>query len=457
MTDLVFYGGVNEIGGNKILVRDHDAALFFDFGHSFTQGNHFFVNWLRPRRLYGVRDYFEFHLLPPLNGLYREDLLLHTSLSYRPPLFQGVFLTHAHFDHVGHLSFLDAGIPIYCGSCTRLFMASHEESTLTTFGLHEYHTFRTGDRFTMDSLQIEPIHVDHSIPGAYGFLIHTPHGTIVYTGDLRAHGPKHEMTQEFVERAVASDPIALITEGTRMLDWDPRTNYSEKEVKQYCHEIISQTDKIVFITHYGRDMDRFRTMYEVTKAAGRQLVISTRLAHLLFTLRQDEQLELPNPLTDNTILVYYRRKQSGTYAETDYYYWERLFMDKLVTSQYVHHYQDDLVMDLGFYQLGELIDIQPPRGSHFIHSMSEPFSEEDIEDQVMRNWLQHFGITFHQLHASGHLNRDELTNMITRIDPNRVFPIHTEHPNLFQTLPSPVTLVQKGCTYSLAATGNSAS
>jgi mRNA degradation ribonuclease J1/J2 len=257
------------------------------------------------------------------------------------------------------------------------------------------------------------------------------------------------MTQEFVERAVACDPVALITEGTRMLDVDPRTNYSEEEVKQRCHTIISTTEKIVFVTHYGRDMDRFRTMYEVTQAAGRQLVISTRLAYLLLTLRRDEQLDLPNPLTDDTILVYYRRKHTGTYAETDYYHWERGFMDKLVTGQYVHDHQPDLVMDLGFYQFGELIDIQPEPGSHFIHSMSEPFSEEDIEDQVMHNWLQHFGITFHQLHASGHLNRHELTRMITQICPNQVFPIHTEQPHLFQTLPYPVTVVQQGHAYRL--------
>ena len=81
--------------------------------------------------------------------------------------------------------------------------------------------------------------------------------------------------------------------------------------------------------------------------------------------------------------------------------------------------------------------------------MSEPFSEEDIEDQVMHNWLKHFGITFHQLHASGHLNRQELTAMITQIHPDRVFPIHTEQPHLFQTLPFSVTTVQQGHTYPL--------
>ena len=35
MTSLTFYGGVNEIGGNKILLEDRDTKIFLDFGQSF--------------------------------------------------------------------------------------------------------------------------------------------------------------------------------------------------------------------------------------------------------------------------------------------------------------------------------------------------------------------------------------------------------------------------------------
>ncbi len=52
-------------------------------------------------------------------------------------------------------------------------------------------------------------------------------------------------------------------------------------------------------------------------------------------------------------------------------------------------------MNLDFYQFTELIDIRPDRGSLFIPSMSEPFSEEDLEDEVMHSWLDHFDLSFH--------------------------------------------------------------
>ena len=37
MTSLTFYGGVNEIGGNKILLEDKDTRVFLDFGKGFSR------------------------------------------------------------------------------------------------------------------------------------------------------------------------------------------------------------------------------------------------------------------------------------------------------------------------------------------------------------------------------------------------------------------------------------
>lgn len=63
-------------------------------------------------------------------------------------------------------------------------------------------------------MEIEPIHVEHLVLGAYGFIIHTSEGPVVYTGDIILHGSKPEMTSEFIEKAKKSKPVALITEGT---------------------------------------------------------------------------------------------------------------------------------------------------------------------------------------------------------------------------------------------------
>ncbi|MFB0523357.1 MAG: MBL fold metallo-hydrolase RNA specificity domain-containing protein, partial [Candidatus Bathyarchaeia archaeon] len=82
-------------------------------------------------------------------------------------------------------------------------------------------------------------------------------------------------------------------------------------------------------------------------------------------------------------------------------------------------------------------------------SMSEPYSEEDIEDTVMHNWLDHFKIKFHQLHASGHLDRRQLTDLVRYIKPKKIFPIHTENPRLFRREIDNVRLPKYGKRFTM--------
>jgi mRNA degradation ribonuclease J1/J2 len=124
-------------------------------------------------------------------------------------------------------------------------------------------------------------------------------------------------------------------------------------------------------------------------------------------------------------------------------------MDKMVNHEFVHKNQREVLMDLGFNQFAELIDIRADAGSHFIHSMSEPFSEEDIEDAVMHNWLDHFGMQFHQLHASGHMNRNQLTDFINYVKPKRIFPVHTENQQLFRKISNNVQTIKRGKRYEI--------
>ena len=451
MVKLVFYGGVNEIGGNKILLEDKGTKIFLDFGQSFTFGAEFFTSWLQPRNLNGLEDYFEFGLLPKIRGLYSKEMLAATNLAYAEPEIDCVFLSHAHFDHIEHIPFLDPNIPVCMGVGTKLFMESMEETGyFADYGEHPCNKFRTGHKIEIDNFTVEPIAVDHSIPAAYGFIIHTSEGAVVYTGDLRRHGPRKDLTENFLKRAQEVEPIALICEGTRIASKETRQNYSENQVKEFSDKIVAGTDKPVFVMHASRDIDRFKSFYEVAKNNNRKIVITPKTAYLLTKLLDDEHLAVPDPLKDDYLVVYYKKKKSGTYNEKDYFTWERKFMNKMVDCEYVRKNQSKLIMDLDFFQFGELVDIKPEAGSEFIHGMSEPFSEEDIEDQVMHNWLDHFKMHFHQIHASGHMSKDQLVEMVKDIQPKQAFPVHTENQQLFKTLCRNMQTIEQEKEYNLS-------
>lgn len=68
-------------------MQDRDTKVFFDFGESFTWGSDFFVDWLVPRSVVGLKDYFESDLVPKLKGLYSEDAVRFTDPKHQKPLF----------------------------------------------------------------------------------------------------------------------------------------------------------------------------------------------------------------------------------------------------------------------------------------------------------------------------------------------------------------------------------
>jgi len=127
--NITVHGGKNEIGGNKILLEHKDTRIFLDFGKSFTCGLDYFTGWLFPRRINGLGDYFHCGLLPQISGIYAKEKLVFTDLPYTEPTIDAVFLSHAHFDHIAHIEFLDPEIPVYLGVGTKLFVESQEETS----------------------------------------------------------------------------------------------------------------------------------------------------------------------------------------------------------------------------------------------------------------------------------------------------------------------------------------
>jgi ribonuclease J len=369
-------------------------------------------------------------LLPRLEGLYAEEQIRLTDIPYKTTNYDGVLVSHAHVDHVGYLNFLDESLPVYCGETSKTILGALLDSGGTDVNPSSFKGFRTGDKLRIGSLEIEPIHVDHSIPGAYAFIIHTTEGTVVYTGDLRLHGPAGKMTEEFIAKAAEEQPIALLCEGTRVGQEESHKLHSENEVKEAAQKIVSNTSRLITTSFYGRDIDRINTFYSIAKASDRKFIVNMKMALLLSRLKDDPHLVIPDILSDENTLVYKKRKKTGVYDEKDYFKWERPFVEKAVDHKYVHDNQSKSIIAIEPSSFTELIDIRPDPGGYYIYSMSEPHSElEAVDEEIQRNWLNHFQLNYSQIHASGHAPPKDLDMIINKIRPKTLIPIHTEHPD----------------------------
>jgi ribonuclease J len=440
---VTFLGGVHEIGGNKILVEDGPDRILFDFGPSFSdRWEQFYINFLQPRSTSPVKDLLEFDLLPRIEGLYSEEALHGSDLDYRPPEVHAVFVSHAHLDHAGHLDLIDPKIPVHVGAGTRQLLDTIQTAGTQKYGEHDWKVVPDGAKVTIGHLEVEPIPVDHSVPAAYGYLIRTRAGTIAYTGDFRMHGPRAAQTHTFLERAKAERPVALIMEGTRAGP-DPRRNFSEAGVRQGVDALLHESDRLALVSCYPRDIDRLTTLYRAAREAGREFVVPVKTAHLLASMAAALGPEVPVPGRSEGLRVYARSKKKT-------FKWERPFLDDAVDAAYIRRRGSEILLSLDLPHFAELIDVRPPSGSPFIHSMSEPFSEDDVDDQVLHNWLDHFGLGFHQYHASGHCSGSELAHVAREISPAVVFPVHTEHPEEFAGFGPKSVPPVKGTRYPLA-------
>jgi len=446
MTSLTFYGGAGEIGGNKILLEDKGTKIYLDFGQSFNFGEDYFYEWLQPRTANGLEVYFEFDMVPKLSKLYNKKMLELTDIKYEKPDVDGIVISHSHSDHTGHLIFIDESIPVYMGHGTYKILEVYSKlfPQFAKIGEHDFSLFKTGDKIKIKDLEIEPIHVEHSVPGAYGFIIKTSKGPVVYTGDFRLHGPRSDLTKEFISKVKKVKPYALICEGTRM-SYDPEHNYTEEEVYKKASDIIKKSKGLVMAYFSMTNVDRFMSFYNAAVENKRKLVIDTRLAYVIDNLKE-KITSLPDVLSDKNIKIYFRLCKSCTFAEKDYYTWERPYLNNMINYEEIAKNPKKYVMHMGFNKLIELCYIQP-KDSDFIYSSSEHFLEgEENEDQkkVLENWMNHFKIKFHKAHCSGHASKQDVIDLIKEVKPKVLIPVHTEAVDEFKKVHDNVLVVERG-------------
>jgi ribonuclease J len=379
----------------------------------------------------------------------------------------GIFLSHAHADHSQYIHFLRTDIPIYCANETKIILQVLEETGsnplsdfITSCEAFCLYTNKSGSLSRVDRrrseyvaerpfkimnpgnlvkigpLEIEMLPVDHSMPGACGFIVYTDIGNLVYTGDIRFHGYQQGLSKKFIKRSKAAKPRWLLCEGTRI---EKEEIDSEEGVKKELSNQISNAEGLVFIEHPIRDLFRVKSIFDAAKANKREFVVNLKLAYLI---REMGDLS-PLKLSDVKILVPKKRwgliSKEGferSQVEKDYEKWERNFIGKVnsITYKELQTNPKKYVVSMSFWEINQLTDIKP-KNAVWIKSTCEPFDPEmEMDEERKQHWLDHFKIKKLSAHASGHASGGEIIDLIKTISPENVYPIHTEKPNLFKKL-----------------------
>lgn len=493
MTNITFHGGVNDIGGNKFLVESKGTKVFMDFGMSFTQEGQFFSQFLGARTSNSLNDMFEMGILPKIKGLYRRDYAKHMDFDGNEETeIDAVLLTHAHVDHCAYLPYLREDIPIYCSEESKLILQNFDETTssqyLTAkqrFQIYENNKgtmsratgdkvaipreikiFESGKEFSIDSIGVVPLPVDHSIPGVHAFILHTADGSIGNTADLRFHGRRKDDTEKFVERCAESDLDVLLCEGTRV---DAKPSLTEYDVESKVVDIVNDTKGLAICGYPVRDLDRLLSFYIAAKNSNRDLVIDMKQAYLLKLFNESANLKgkYPSP-TDKNIKIYIQRgtwglidKDIEKFTEkllvADYAGWQQQFLDypNAVDYRDIQKKQNQYIFFCSDFRLQDLIDIKPAEGSTYIRSLTEPFDVEmEQKEEQIKNWFVHFGVLkrdqdWHQIHVSGHGDGEQIKYVIDNTNAKSLIPIHTVKDEYHKKWHSNVTSVNQHGTIKI--------
>jgi ribonuclease J len=219
-------------------------------------------------------------------------------------------------------------------------------------------------------------------------------------------------------------------------------------VEQEVDRIISGAKGTVFTYFPLTNVDRFMTIYKAAVKNNRTLVIDFYLAYYLKNIRPKLPI-IPDLMTDANIRVYFPPKKSCTFCPEDYREKDdRLLLPKMVNYHDIQNNPSKYVMHMNLTRLSELVHIKP-KGADFIYSSSEHFYEGDENEEqrgVWEKWMEHFGITFHKAHCSGHASKGDIAKIIEQINPEIVIPVHTDVPDEFRKLHGNVISPKKGET-----------
>jgi len=468
VTKITAYGGINEIGGNKILIEDEGTRIFLDFGLSFLKYNSYFSPYMQPRGWALLADLIKLGLIPNLEGLYRTDFERRIREPRKEPAFDGVLLSHPHLDHAGFVSLLRPDIPIYCSKETHAILEAMEQTSYSSMAeftaIKEKFKLRESKRdknklvkdrdsiiprqlihfkptFKIDNIVVHTFKVDHSVPGATAFIIETSAAIIAYTGDIRFHGREANYSRYFAEKLAEFSPDYLITEGTRI---DDDEKITELDITRNVYNLTHENENLVIVNFPIRDMQRMRSFVEAAEATERKLVVNMRQAYTLSTLEKFGVTDYPRV---EDVAIFIPLKGWGIWNNEDYpeeirlqdyLSWEKELLNRenAITSEELIHSPDSYIFRCDYTELKYLLDIYPPEGSIYIRSITEPVDDEmEIDERRARNWLKFFNINdIIQLHCSGHARYTDLKHMIEEAQPRYVVPIHTEKPKLFKEL-----------------------
>ncbi|MBP0963018.1 MAG: ribonuclease J [Oscillospiraceae bacterium] len=384
-------GGLGEIGKNMTLYECGQDSIVVDCGLAFPDEDLLGVDLVIPDFTYAERT--------------AENI-------------RGIFITHGHEDHIGALPYLlrTVNIPVYASRLTiGLIEGKLKEHGL--LGKVQLNVVKPGDHIKAGCMEVEFIHVNHSIPDACALAIHTPAGVLVQTGDFKIdytpiQGGVIDLARfgELGSKGV----LALLADSTNVER--SGSTPSERTVGDSFDKLFRKAGKRrIIVATFSSNIHRVQQIVDCAARYGRKVCVSGRsMVNVVATAMELGYLNVPDNMLVDLDLV-------GRYPD-----------DQLVVI--TTGSQGEAMSALTRMARGDHRKLQiTPNDIIIISATPIPGNEKTVGrvvNDLMKLGAEVIYERMYDVHVSGHACQDELRMMLGLTRPRFFIPVHGEYKHL---------------------------
>ncbi|MFY1706753.1 ribonuclease J [Tritonibacter scottomollicae] len=342
-----------------------------------------------------------------------------TWLAERADQLEGIFITHAHEDHIGAVAHLYSrlnNVPVYARAFTaniarrKMEEQGHDPEKVVTISPWP-------DVVKLGPFSISAVPISHSIPESGGLVIDSPAGRVVHTGDFKLD--ENPIVGEAFDpdlwAEISKDGVqALICDSTNV--FTQHAGRSESDLGDNITQLVAGASGMVAATTFASNVARVKTLAEAGVRAGRSIVLLGRAMN-----RMIEASIQTGVLTDFPAVV--QPEEAGDIPR------ENLML--IITGSQGERRAASAQLARGKYRGLELKE-----GDLFLFSSKTiPGNEKGViwvMNQFSERGVDVVDDSSGLYHVSGHANRPDLERMHDIVKPKILIPMHGEHRHLRQ-------------------------
>lgn len=400
-------GGLGEVGRNMTVFEYGQDIIIVDIGLQFPEEDMPGIDYIIPNIEY---------------------------LKGKEKRIKGVFITHGHYDHIGGIPHLvpKLGSPtVYASALTAGIIKKRQEDypkSKLKISLVNYDS-----RINLGNFKVEFFHVNHTIPGVLGIVIHTPEGIVVTTGDFKFdHSPVADKPADIgrIAQIGTKNVLALMSDSTSVET--PGYSLSESDIQKVLDGIFFRAEGRVIVGTFSSLISRIQQIITIAEKYGRKVAIDG------YSMRSNVEIAAE---------LGYLKVQKGTLIKVEQM---KNFPDNKVALMCTGAQGEDNAVLMRIVNK-EHRHIHVKKGDTIIFSSSvvpgNERSVQNLKDQLYRQEAHVIHYKMMDVHAGGHGHAEDLKMMINLIKPKYFIPIHGNYYMLkmHAELATTVGIPEKNC------------